>query len=429
MIIRSPEVGNVVVHQERTQYVVTPGSWDANIMGWLGINRWASPGLDQWMKNVENTAVACAVRLVSESVGSMVGRVFEGDALARQPVYDAPQATMFQHPCSGVSSFDFWADIASAIELSSAGFMWKAKDRQGQVAELLPLDPDYFQIDGPPHARTVTGYLRGRKIDVTADVTVIRSWSPRASAAGVPTPDLHRSTLNYAQAYASYTGRWFELDGTVSQVIEKGPSDRAQRLDMAAGWMKARKERNIGILWGEAHMNQMGPSLQDAQAAEIELGIVQRVARAWRILPPLFLLASVQPERFPNLEVPSGLFYRFSLLHRLRRIERAVSSDMDIFPDRSRYMRFDPSEFLRADTATLAALAHNMRQDGSVNADEERALVLGLPPLPDGEGQAYQVTPVGGGANPSDVPPPDPEQKALERFLAGHTNGDRTHGD
>jgi len=310
--------------------------------------------------------------------------------------------------------------------------MWKVKDRSGTVVELLPLDPDYFEIKGQPHMRTVHGYVDGKRIDVTQDVTVIRSWAPRPQADGVSTPLMHSSTLDYARSYAKYTGRWFDLDGSVSQVIQKGPTDRNDRLSMAAGWMRARKERgNVAILWGDAELKQMGSTLQDAQASDIEMGIVKRVARAWRILPASFLLATVNPERYPNLEVPTGLFYRFSLLHRLRRIERAVSADRDIFPDRSQYLRFDATEFLRADTQTLASIAHNMRQDGSANADEERALVLGWPPLPDGKGKEYQQTPVGGGANmpPPAAATPSPEamaaaEAALSALYDGHRNGD-----
>lgn len=419
MIVATP-AGNEVV-QSRTQFVISPGSWEANIMGAMGITRWASPALSDWMQKVEACAVACAVRLVSESIGTMIARVYEGDALERSPVYDAPQAELLQYPCDGVSSFDFWQDIAGAVETTTAGFAWKVTDRRGQVVELLPLDPDYFQITGPPHARVVSGYVDGRKVDVTGDVIVVRSWSPKAAAEGVSTPDLHQRTLRYARSYADYTGRWFDLDGTVSQVIEKAPDKRQQRLEMAVGWMKARKERNVGMLWGEATLKDQRSTIQDAQAAEIAMTITQEVARAWRIVPPILLLASVQPERFPNLELPSGLFYRFSLMHRIRRIERAFSSDRDLFADRSRYMRLDATEFLRADTATLAALAHSMRQDGSANADEERALVLGWPPLPNGAGEEYQQTPVGGGAN---TPPLDPTQEATRvAALAAHTNG------
>ena len=73
-------------------------------------------------------------------------------------------------------------------------------------------------------------------------------------------------------------------------------------------------------------------------------------------------------------------------------------------------------------TSTLATIAHNMRQDGSVNVDEERALVLGLPPLEDGVGQEYQRTPVGGGAPPQQPAMPangSMNGKQMELPLAG----------
>lgn len=410
-MIVSTRTGNQRVEQRSrdASFLVTPGSWDAGIMGALGITEWArGMGQTQVPQELMTAAVSSAVRLVSETIGGMVMRVYEGDALQRQPVYSAPQAALFQNPSEGCSSFDFFADLAASIETTTAGIVYKMRDDQGRIAELVGVDPDFFQIRGQGYARTVVGWRDGEKVDVTRDVIVVRAWSPRPAVEGVSTLDLNRGTFKKARLYDEYTGRYFERDGTVEQVIENAPSSREGRQEMLAGWMMARRKRNIAALWGGAQLKQMSPSLQAAQGAELATVIAQEVARAFRIVPANLLYAETAPERFPSLEMVRGVFYSFSLFHRLRRIERAFAADDDLFPDKALSPGFDVANFVKADTATLATAAHDMRQDGSLTPDEERALVLGLPSLPDGSGSHIQQTPVGGAPNPQQLAPPVP---------------------
>lgn len=382
-------------------------------MSALGITQWASSDGSSWQNAIEIACVAAAVRIVSESIGSMVMRCYTGDALDRQPVYDAPQAALFQDPAPGLgngaqgySSFDFWADLAACVEVSKAAFYWKVKDpRSNEVIELWPLDPDYFRIVSGQGSqglqRIIYAWRNGKQVDVSADVGVIRAWAPKPGVEGFATPDMHRRTINWAYEYEEYRGRYFANDGTVNQVIENGPPTREERTNMARSWAAAyggpRNKGKVGILWGQASMKQLGHNLVDAQAVDVAVSIAQDIARAWKIYPASMLYAESHPVRESTLEMIRGQLYTFTLLHRLRRIERALAADRDIFPDKAVYPRFDSSEFVRADTVVLGTLAHNAVQDGSMNRDESRALVFGLPMIPGGAGKVYVDNPVGAG--------------------------------
>lgn len=408
MIIRELGRGDQTV-QNRTTFIQTPNSWEAGIMSALGITQWASDKGRGWENAVQNAAFACAVRLVSESIGAMTARVYTGDALDAQPVYDAPQARLFQDPApsSGLSSFDFWSDTAAAVETSSAAFIWKVFDttRSGlkEVVELWPLDPDFFQIRGTPHQRQVFGWQEGKRIDVTPNVIVVRAWNAKPAVDGTSTPELHNSLFARARSYDDYTGRWFDNDGSVSQVIENAPGARDQRQEMAKGWAAMyaghRNKGRVGMLWGGATLKQFAPTLNDAQATAIATAIAMDIARAMRIYPAALLYAETAPVREATLEMIRGQFLTFSLMHRMRRIERAISADRDLFPDAAQYARFDYTQFSRADLATLGPIVHAMTQTGTTNKDEERSLVLGLPAIPGGAGKTYVVDPVGGVPN------------------------------
>jgi HK97 family phage portal protein len=420
VILRTSE-GHRPVQLKSSFMVSNPGLWDSSMMSSLGITQWTTgwgPGTRE--AALATAAVAAAVRLVSESCGSMIMRTYQGDALDRQPVYDSSQAALFQNPAPGVSIFDFWADTAAAIEVSTAAFVWKVKDKKGVVAQLLPLDPDYFQISGEAHNRTVAGWVEGRLVDVTADVIAIRSWAPKPSADGTSALDLHSPMFDRARKYEGYQGRYFDGDGSFSQVIEGGPAVKEQRDAMIAGWVMNRRKSNVGILWGGAQLKSLAPTLSDSQAVEMATAIAADVARALRIVPAELLYASATPERFPSLDMYRGVFYTFTLMHRIRRIERAFAADDDLFPDKTLWPGFDATQFIRADTLTMAQTAHAMVQTGSLSADEERALVLGLPRIPGGQGERYQVTPVGGVQNPGEAVPPPAGNPQQSLNLNGH---------
>jgi phage portal protein BeeE len=222
MIVRTMNGNEQVIQRSGSVDIVNPGSWNAQIMSALGITHWSGEtafGLGA----LQIACVGAAVKLVSESVASMTLRTYRGPALDRQPEYDSPQALLFQRPCPGVSAFDFWADTTAAVETSSAAFLGKIRDLDGNVVQLLPLDPDWFQIKGGPYDRTVTGWQGGKSMDVTDDVIVIRAWAPKPSADGQSTLSQHGRTFRWAGAYEEYRGRYFENDGSVDQVIENGP--------------------------------------------------------------------------------------------------------------------------------------------------------------------------------------------------------------
>lgn len=435
MILQTAD-GNEHIQTKGSWIVQSPGSWDAGMLSSLGVTEWSrswAPG--GIPRALYIPAVTRAVKLVSEAVGSMVMRTYTGDALERQPVYDSPQAYLFQDPApslgggsQGYSKFDFWSDIAAAVETSTAAFVWKVLDAAGDVIELWPLDPAYFQIKGQPDTRQVVGYHNGKLVDVTDNVTVIRSWAGHASADGWSTLDMHDQTFKWGRMAEEYRGRYFQTDGTVEQVIENAPATKDGRDDLALSWVVNRRKSNLGMLWGGATLKAMNPSMNDAQAAELSVAIAQDVARAYGIYPAFLLYADAAPERFPTLEMPRGIFYSWTLSPRMRRIEGAFNADRQIFPDRNLYARFDASEFLRADTATLATIAHDMVQDGSMNKDESRALVIGLPPIPDGKGKTYQETPVGGAPNQSALRPgPAVRQMSIEDLEPAVANGNGGH--
>jgi HK97 family phage portal protein len=354
------------------------------------------------------SAMACAVELLSEQIGSFVMRVYEGDAEHRQPVLDAPQARLFQEPTveDDDTSFDLWADTVVSLELEKAAFLWKTRVPGEGIVELRPADPRVFQVTKKTvnSPRKIEARIDGVLRDVTSNVIYIRSWSPVAGAAeGVSKLELHRNSLKTALALEEYRGRYLENDGTPGLVLDASGTSptKVQRDELLQSWKaKHSSPANAGepgLIWGSVKgIQQLAPNLRDSQAAELTEAVVLDVARMMRIYPAELLHASNTSRTPRTPEEVSDLFVRFSCLPRMRRIERRLYMDHDLFPNRKQYPRFDVSELLRADWATTANVIHQLRQVGTMTANEGRAFI-GLPPKEGGD--VLQETPVGGAPN------------------------------
>jgi HK97 family phage prohead protease len=133
------------------------------------------------------------------------------------------------------------------------------------------------------------------------------------------------------------------------------------------------------MIWGDVKdVKQLAPTLQESQAVELSNAVALDVARMWRIYPAELLHAAIgRPAPPKSAELWADIFLRFSLLHRMRRIERGISADRDLFPDarNRRYARFDIEELLRGDIATIAMMIHHLVQVGVLNPNEGRAMI------------------------------------------------------
>jgi len=348
-------------------------------------------------------AVGAAVRLVTETVASFVMRVYTGDASRKQALLDDPVAAVFQYPSldGDRDSFQLWQDVATACEIGKGAAIFKARDRRRKVAELYVLDPRTVKTERNTAGENrvlVRKSLAGDWKDITGDVVWIRGWAPNPNPEGVSTLDLHAQGLKTAWAYEVYRAAYFENGGLPSIVIQHpGNLTKDKRDEMLEGWSRrhasARNNSRPGIIWGGATVQPITPNLRDSQTAEIADTIVRDVARMFRIVPPELLATTIAGSSLPSPEHTADLFVRFTLLSRLRRIERALASDPDLFPDRTRYPLFDMANFLRGDLSTRATVVHMLRQDGVMTGNEGRA-EFGLEPM-DGADELQQ-TPVGG---------------------------------
>jgi HK97 family phage portal protein len=170
--------------------------------------------------------------------------------------------------------------------------------------------------------------------------------------------------------------------------------------------------RNSGktpVAGGGAQPKPIALTQRDSQFIESMALSVEDAARIFNVTPSL--LGVQRSDRPLSPEHEEDRWLRYGLGPRLERIEAAAKLDPDLFPAGARvYPAFDTDQTVRGDITTESEMLVREVQAGIRLVDEARAL-RGLPPLPDGQGQVPQITPVGGAPNQTPPPPPSGDEE------------------
>lgn len=363
-------------------------------------------------------AVMAAIRLVCGTVAMCDLDVYQqaDDAGPPRPTEGSWQEQLFDNPSMDDSEFDFLSDLAAGVEGYGNSFFLKTKAK-GRVLELRPLPPDYvrirrdrgqkvFDVTFPSATGSPGRIVRGV---TTADILHIPGFRWPGLLSGLSPIQMHRAALDRSLALEEFAGRFFANDASVSFALKvPGKVTRDQAREMLDIWEAThgglQNAHRPGILSNGADAVRLGLSLRDSQFIEASAYTTTQVAQIWGV--PADLIEGGDTATTERLSVEQlGLrLLTFSMAPRLRRIEKAIAADPDLFPPGSGLApRFTTKELIRLDASTQANVLHQQIQDGTLNRNEAR-FELGRGPVPGGE--VYLDTPVGGA--PNDPPPADP---------------------
>lgn len=351
-------------------------------------------------------AVGAAIRLVAGVVSSLPLVVYDGYGNDRKPQPRAWQARLFRFPWANGTDFDWRWDIAASLESCENSFLLKHKAGP-RVLQLEPVDPELVRCYVDPKTREKVieiGDYTGYERYTTSEIVHVRGQTVKGGVVGVSRLTQHRDPLGAIQARDRFEGSHWR-NGTGSKLaivfphgVTKQQAD-AWRDDFQQAHGGADNAGKAVVVGSGADLKTItGVSLEDQAWAETKRLSLEEVARIMDV--PIDVSGT-------SVEQTATRFLRFSLAYRLRRIERAFASDPDLFgPGSQRHCMFDTSELIEADAITKAEIQHKQIQSGVLLPDEARA-DMGLPPLPDGQGQIPQIVPVGGAPNPTSEPAPE----------------------
>ena len=350
------------------------------------------------------SAVGAAVRLVSESIGSLPVIVYKGVDTNRERAIGAWQYQLIhERPNMEQSAMEFWTDVAACIEFSGNAYIQKIK-AGSRVLEMRVVDPMAVRVyrDRDNGEKRFDVSLDGKHVNglTTSEILHIRGFNVRGGLVGISPISEHKQALGVALAAEEYAGRMYANDATPGLAVTvPGNLGRQQAAEMLQVWNSTHQGMsNAGkpaILTNGATLSKLGMTMADAELIASRRYGVEEVARIFRIPPAMLGIES----RASNIsaEEESLRFVRYGLMPRLRRIEMALRADDDLFPAGG---NLEPEwlvdGLLRADTQVRYAAYVQARQAGWLSANEIRALE-NYPPVEGGD--QVQQTPVGGAPN------------------------------
>jgi HK97 family phage portal protein len=357
--------------------------------------------------------MAC-IRLISETAASLPLEVYQTvDGELTEPAEYSYQANLLERePNENQTAFQVWSHTLAAMLGWGNAYLLKAKAR-GEVQALYPLDPSRVTpkvTDGKLEfiIRTFSDQPHDPKATrlTSDDVLHVPGLLLTDPNIGVSPIAVHRHVLGNAISQLEYSSRYYNNDGSPGGLITvPGQLTKEKREELKEAWESRHRgtaaAHRVGVLTGGATFETVGINLRDAQFIE---GLESSTRDICRIFGVPAGMLDAQP--FSSRTTPEEDMSRFQLRLTpwLRRLESALESDKDLFPDVDRAgvvdndpcVRFDTNHLVRADINARFGAYTSARQGGWMSANEIREME-NLPPV-DG-GDTVQITPVGGAPN------------------------------
>ncbi len=327
-------------------------------------------------------AVACAVALISETVGALPAKVFVRETKETANTH-AAYRLIHDEANEWTSATELRTQITlDALTHDAGGFANVVRLGDGTPAELHRLDPASVKLehasDGEPFyiVQSVNGPVR---VDFR-DMLHLRPF------AGVSPITLGREAIGLAIAFEQHVARLFANGARPSGVIKSEKIlDIEAKKKIAASWFNTHggaRSGNTAILDEGMTYEQLSLTLADAQFAENRLEQVREIARVFRVPPTM--LFELTRGTWSNTEEMARQFYQVTLKPWLTAWAWAYSRALLSPAEREAfYIEFVVDDLLTTNAAARATAYGQYRAMGAMTGNEVRA-GLNLPAHPDG---------------------------------------------
>lgn len=348
-------------------------------------------------------AVACAVALIAETVGSLPVKLFERKSRAAVTDHHAYRL-MHDEANPWTSAEALRVQLTTDALLRGHGFALVVRNGAGEPVELHRLEPHQVQIEtdagGEPSylVKLAEGHQRYPFTDIL-----------HVSAFGGASPiTLGREAIGLALSFEEHIAKLFANGGKPGGILktEKTLGDEAKG-NLAKSWTAAHGSGRTGgtaILDEGMTYESVTMTLADSQFSENRLEQIREIARVFRVPPTM--LFELTRGTWSNTEEMARQFLQVTLKPWLASWAWAYARCL-LTPEERRelYAEFITDDLTTTDTAARAAAYGQYRSMGAMTANEVRA-GLNLPPRDDGDTLENPYTTTGA------TPAPTNSQKA-----------------
>ncbi|WP_415402882.1 phage portal protein [Tateyamaria sp. SN3-11] len=327
-------------------------------------------------------AVACAVGLISETMGGLPAKLH--DAENKDILADHPAHKLIHREANPwTSAAQLREQLTLDALMHGAGHALVIRNANGDPIELHRLEHGRCQhcleLDGTPYY-LVTPEGAGQVRMSYADVL-------RVEAFGAVSPiTLGREAIGLAMQFENHMSGVFSNGGRPSGVITSTKVlDVETKKKLAASWFATHGGKNAGataLLDEGMSYNQIAMTMVDTQFAENRLEQIREIARVFRVPPTLIF--ELTRGTWSNTEQMMRQFLTLTLKPWIETWEWGYARCLLTDQERDELsVSFDVDNLLSADHAAKATAFSQYRAAGVMTANDVREN-LNLPPREDG---------------------------------------------
>jgi HK97 family phage portal protein len=301
-------------------------------------------------------AYAC-VRVLADSVASLPLKVYRRTPSGRVPAGESSRAVqLLERPAPGSTSADLISQVMVHLNVHGNAFVGKFR-ADGEIVQLGLLDPTQVQVE-----------LRGQRIIYSLsreggvsehgpeDILHIKGMSADGLVGLSPVAQC-RLALSLSSNLQEHAKRFFENGSRPSGVLSVADGNAELVEAFAQTWAErhggVENMHRVAVMSGDVRFSPLAFNAEDSQFLEQRELSATEIARIFRVPPWMIGAKAGDSLTYSNTLEQNRAFVAHSLRPWLVRVERALSTDADLFPGHL-YCQFDLDGLLRADAATRA---------------------------------------------------------------------------
>lgn len=308
-----------------------------------------------------STVMAC-VSLLADSIAGLPLNLYREQAGRK---IELPNSTFLEKPNMNEMRFETIHQIITSLAMHGNSYSIIDRDNQGRITNIQNVHPSIVRVKFDGRKRS---YLVKEKELDHNNILHILWFSQPGQAEGISPLRTNKNTIGLALAMERHVAQWYGQGATPSSVLETEHDLTPEQAKMLQeSWNQSHNmNRKPAVLTGGLRWKAIQAEAGSELVAARELQ-VSEIARIFRV-PSNMINAQGPSMTYSNVQSQGTAFLRFTLLPWINRVEQAFST---LFP-RGQFVKFDVSEYQRADKLTQVRTQQTMIASGLLTPNEAR---------------------------------------------------------
>jgi HK97 family phage portal protein len=324
-------------------------------------------------KSFEIVAFFSAVSLISDTISTLPCGAYLRLGSTRRPLN--PRPMWLDQPDIDLSTrAAFFQQVFSSLLVHGNSYTRVFRDVQGQVVNLVNLDPEKMEVERSKIGRKVYKYQDEPRLLNSDEVIHIVDLILPGELKGMSRVETLKQSLGLNIALNDYAARFFGTGASAAGVIEfPGNLTSEQAKQLADGFDArhrngTRRAHKTGVLSGGAKFVSTQTDPERSQALESRKFAVEEIARAFNV--PLHLLGVPGTASYASVEQNNLQFVSMTLRPLAEKVEAAFSR---LLPGDA-FIKFQFADLLRADLEARVRSYSVATQAGFMSTNDVRRL-------------------------------------------------------